>query len=416
MPKKLISQDDAESALDRLVNEALKDYKHPDQVTGPNGLLKQLTKKFVEKAMEKEMDVHLGYPKHAPEGYNNSNSRNGYSKKTLKGDFGEVEIETPRDRESTFEPQMIPKNQTHFKGFDQKIISLYSRGMTTRDIQEHLQEIYAVEVSPDLISSVTDGVLEEALEWQNRPLDKVYPIIYLDATWEKIKDEGKVINKAIYIVLGVNIDGQKETLGTWVQKTEGAKFWLQVLTDLKNRGVEDIFIACVDGLKGFPEAIHSLYPKTDVQLCIVHMVRNSLRFVPFKERKQIATDLKSVYSSATVEAAEKELDKFAERWDRKFPSISKMWKSNWTNLTAFFGYSPEIRKVIYTTNAIESINYSLGKITKTRASFPTDEAALKLIYLGIRNISKKWTLPIRDWKSALNQFVVLFGDRVPEIR
>jgi len=359
------------------------------------------------------MDSHLGYPKHATDGYNSGNSRNGYSKKTIKGDFGEVEIATPRDRESTFEPQMIQKNQTHFRGFDDKIISMYSRGMTTREIQGHLQEIYAVEVSPDLISSVTDGVLEEVQEWQNRPLDKVYPIIYLDATWEKIKDEGKVINKAIYIVLGVNLDGNKETLGMWVQKTEGAKFWLQVLTELKSRGVEDIFIACVDGLKGFPEAIHSLFPKTDVQLCVVHMVRNSLKYIPYKERKLVATDLKTIYKAPTIESAEEALANFGKLWDKKYPSISKMWKNNWRNLTTFFGYSPEIRKIIYTTNAIESINYSLGKITKTRSSFPTDEAALKLLYLGIRNISKKWTMPVRDWGAALNQFAILYGDRVP---
>lgn len=406
-------QENQKSALDRLVDEALKDYQNPDQITGPDGLLKQLTKRLVEKAMEKEMDDHLGYPKHSVDGYNNGNSRNGHSSKTLKGDFGEVEIETPRDRDASFEPKIVPKSETHFKGFDQKIISMYSRGMTTRDIQDHLQEIYGVEVSPELVSKVTDGVQEEVLEFQNRPLDKLYPIIYLDATWEKIKDEGKVINKAIYIVLGVNLHGNKETLGMWVQKTEGAKFWLQVLTDLKNRGVEDIFIACVDGLKGFPDAIHSLFPKTDVQLCVVHMVRNSLKYVPFKERKQIAMDLKTVYGAPTVEAAEEALENFGSAWDKKFPTISKMWKANWSNLTPFFGYAPEIRKVIYTTNAIESINYSLGKITKMRSSFPTDEAALKLMYLGIRNISKKWTMPIRDWGAAVNQFAVMFGDRVP---
>ena len=402
-----------EDIKDRLMDELLANYKNPEEITGEGGLLKELTKRLIEKAMEKELTHHLGYEKHTKEETNNSNTRNGYSPKTVKGDFGEVEISTPRDRDGNFEPQILPKGERHFKGFDEKIISMYTRGMTTRDIQGHLKEIYGVDVSPELVSNVTEGVMEDAVEWQNRPLDKVYPILYLDGLWMKIKDEGHVRNKAIYLVMGVNISGNKELLGMWVQKTEGAKFWLQILTDLKNRGVEDIFIACVDGLKGFPEAINSIYPKTDVQLCVVHMVRNSLRYVPFKERKQVAVDLKLVYGSVSLEQAELELENFCKAWDRRYPTIGKMWKANWKNIIPFFAYAPEIRKVIYTTNAIESLNYTLRKIIKNRASFPSDESALKLLYLGMKKVAKKWTMPIRNWGEAINQFAVMYGDRVP---
>jgi len=403
----------SEEALDALLDKLLVDYKDPDQVTGKNGLLKRLTKRIVEKAMEREMTHHLGYEKHSTEGYNSGNSRNGHTDKTITGDFGQVDISTPRDREGTFEPKMIPKRETHFKGFDAKIISMYSRGMTTREIQGHLKDMYGVDVSPELISSVTEGVIEEVTEWQNRPLDKVYPIIYLDALWLKIKDEGHIMNKAIYLVMGIDMSGAKQLLGMWVQKTEGAKFWLQILTDLKNRGIEDILIACVDGLKGFPEAINSIYPKTEVQLCIVHMIRNSLRYVSYKDRKKLVTDLKRVYCAPTAESAEQELDSLCETWDKQYPTIGKLWKSNWKNIIPFFAYPPEIRKIIYTTNAIESLNFSLRKIIKNRASFPSDEAALKLLYLGVMNVSRKWTLPVRNWGEAVNQLAIIFGDRVP---
>lgn len=398
---------------DELLDELMKNYKKPEDLIGENGLLKQLTKALVERAMKAEMTAHLGYEKNDPAGKNTGNSRNGNSKKTIKGEFGNLDIAVPRDRNSTFEPVIIPKGETRFIGFDDKIISMYARGMTTRDIQGHLQDMYGVEVSPTLISQVTDAISEEITLWQNRPLEEVYPIMYLDAVRVKVRHNGSVINKAVYLAVGVMMDGQKDVLGMWVAETEGAKFWLQVVTELSNRGVKDIFIACVDGLKGFPEAIESVFPKTQVQLCIVHMVRHSLRYVSWKQRKEVAADLKSIYSAPTVEQAEVNLTAFAKKWDASHPTISKSWRNNWERITPLFGYPPDIRKAIYTTNAIESLNMSLRKVTKNRSSFPNDEAMIKLLFLAIRNISKKWTLPIHDWKSALNQFAILFESRVP---
>jgi putative transposase len=397
---------------EKLLDELMKDYKNPEDLLGENGLLKQLTKALLEKALEGEMTHHLGYPKWSPAGRNTGNSRNGKHDKTIKGDFGEMDIEVPRDRNFEFEPTIIEKHQTRFDGFDEKIISMYARGMSTRDIQGHLKEIYQIEVSPDFISTVTDSVMDGVKEWQNRPLDEIYPILYLDALHVKVKDQGQVTNKAVYLAVGINMDGKKEVLGFWIEKTEGSKFWLQVVTELKNRGVKDIFIACVDGLKGFPEAIRAVYPKTEIQLCIVHMVRNSLKFVSYKDRKNIAAGLKEIYHSSTVELAEKALKTFSSKWDSKYPTISQSWKNNWANIIPFFAYPPEIRKVIYTTNAIESLNMTLRKILKTRASFPNDDALRKLLYLGLQNASKKWTMPIRDWVSAINQFLILYGDRV----
>jgi putative transposase len=397
---------------EKLLDELMKDYKNPEDLLGENGLLKQLTKALLEKALEGEITHHLGYPKWSPAGRNTGNSRNGKHDKTIKGDFGEMDIEVSRDRNSEFEPTIIEKHQTRFDGFDDKIISMYARGMSTRDIQGHLKEIYQIEVSPDFISTVTDSVMDGVKEWQNRPLDEIYPILYLDALHVKVKDQGQVINKAVYLAVGINMDGKKEVLGFWIEKTEGSKFWLQVVTELKNRGVKDIFIACVDGLKGFPEAIRAVYPKTEIQLCIVHMVRNSLKFVSYKDRKNIAAGLKEIYHSSTVELAEKALKTFSSKWDSKYPTISQSWKNNWANIIPFFAYPPEIRKVIYTTNAIESLNMTLRKILKTRASFPNDDALRKLLYLGLQNASKKWTMPIRDWVGAINQFLILYGDRV----
>lgn len=397
---------------EKLLDELMKDYKSPEDLLGENGLLKQLTKALLEKALEGEMTHHLGYPKWSSAGRNTGNSRNGKHDKTIKGDFGEMDIEVPRDRNSEFEPTIIEKHQTRFDGFDDKIISMYARGMSTRDIQGHLKEIYQIEVSPDFISTVTDSVMDGVKEWQNRPLDEIYPILYLDALHVKVKDQGQVTNKAVYLAVGINMDGKKEVLGFWIEKTEGSKFWLQVVTELKNRGVRDIFIACVDGLKGFPEAIRAVYPKTEIQLCIVHMVRNSLKFVSYKDRKNIAADLKEIYHSSTVELAEKALETFSSKWDSKYSTISQAWKNNWANIIPFFAYPPEIRKVIYTTNTIESLNMTLRKILKTRASFPNDDALRKLLYLGLQNASKKWTMPIRDWVSAINQFLILYGDRV----
>ena len=396
-----------------LIDNLLKGYKKPEDLIGENGLLKQLTKQLLERAMAAELTEHVGYEKHEAAGDGSGNSRNGKSAKTIKGTFGTLPIEVPRDRNGTFEPQIVSKHQRRFTGFDDNIISLYARGLSTREIQQHLEEIYQVEVSPGLISSVTDDVIDEVKAWQNRQLDEVYPIMYLDALQFKVRDGGHVRNKAIYVAIGVGLDGLKEVLGLWIAQTEGAKFWLSVVTELKNRGVGDIFIACVDGLKGFPEAIESVFPKTEVQLCIVHLVRHSLNFVGWKQRKEVATDLKKIYASATEAEAETRLAEFATRWDEKFPMISRSWRSNWPRVIPFFAHPPEIRRVIYTTKAIESLNMSLRKVTKTRSSFPNDEAVLKLLYLALRNIAKRWTMPIHDWKAALNRFAIIYEDRMP---
>lgn len=397
-----------------LTDNLLKDYKKPEDLIGEDGLLKQLTKRLLERAMAAELTEHVGYEKHEASGRGSGNSRNGTSRKTLKGNFGTVPIEVPRDRAGTFEPQIVGKHQTRFTGFDEKIISLYARGMSTREIQQHIEEIYQVEVSPTLVSTVTDAVIDEVKAWQNRQLDEVYPILYLDALQFKVRDQGHVRNKAVYLAIGVNMDGLKEVLGMWIAQSEGAKFWLSVVTELKNRGVNDIIIACVDGLKGFPEAIETVFPKAEVQLCIVHMVRHSLNYVGWKERKEVARDLKTIYSSATDAEAEQRLDEFADKWDARFPTISRSWRSNWTRIIPFFAYPPEIRRVIYTTNAIESLNMTLRKVTKARGSFPNDEAVQKLLYLALRNITKKWTMPIRDWKAALSRFAIVYEDRLPQ--
>ena len=397
-----------------LIEGLLADYKRPEDLIGEHGLLKQLTKALVEKALQAELAEHLGHGKHQSVENTTGNTRNGKSKKTLKGDFGELPIEVPRDRQGSFEPQLIPKHQTRWTGFDDKILSLYARGMTVREIQAHLEEMYGTEVSPALISSVTDAVLEEVKAWQARPLDALYPIVYLDCIHVKARDAGAVRVKAVYLALGINLAGEKELLGIWIAQTEGAKFWLQVITELKNRGVQDIFIACVDGLKGFPEAIETVYPKTAVQLCVVHLVRHSLNYVSWKRRKEVAADLKRIYQSATADEAEAMLTEFEARWGETYPPIGRSWRRSWARIIPFFDYPPEIRKVIYTTNAIESVNMSLRKITKNRGSFPSDEALLKLFYLALRNISRRWTMPIRDWKAALNRFTIQFDDRMPQ--
>ena len=397
-----------------LIDSLLADYKTAEDLIGEHGLLKQLTKKLVERALEAEMAEHLGHGKHEPVANPAGNTRNGRSKKTLKGEFGELPIEIPRDRHGSFEPQLIPKHQTRWTGFDDKILSLYARGMTVREIQGHLEDMYGTEVSPTLISSVTDAVLDEVKTWQSRPLDALYPIVYLDCIHVKVRDSGAVRVKAVYLALGINLAGEKELLGLWIAQTEGAKFWLQVVTELKNRGVADIFIACVDGLKGFPEAIEAVYPKTAVQLCIVHLVRYSLNYVSWKLRKDVAADLRAIYTAATVEEAGRQLDAFEETWGEAYPSIGQSWRRNWPRVIPFFDYPPEIRKVIYTTNAIESVNMGLRKVTKNRGAFPSDEALLKLFYLALKNISAKWTMPIRDWKAALNRFTIQFEDRMPQ--
>jgi putative transposase len=396
-----------------LLDELLKQVDNPEEIFGKEGLLKELTGRLVERVLEAELTDHLGYEKHNPAGRNSGNNRNGHGKKTIKGEAGQLEIKVPRDRNGSFEPQLVHKRQSRMPSFDEKILSLYARGMTTREIQGHLEELYGTEVSPTLISTVTDAVLDEVTQWQHRPLRSIYPIVYLDALFVKVRHEGRVVKKAVYLALGINLDGEKELLGMWIARSEGAKFWLGVLTELKNRGVQDIFICCVDGLSGFEEAIEAVYGQTVVQLCIVHMVRNSLRFVTWKDRKAVARDLKAIYRAATLEEAELELVRFAEQWDAQYPTISRSWHLHWDRITPFWAYPPEIRKVIYTTNAIESLNRSLRKVLKTRGALPSDEALIKLLYLALTKITKKWTLPIRDWKAALNRFAIEFEGRVP---
>jgi len=398
----------------KLVEELLADYKSPADMVGENGLLKQLTKALLEKVLEAELTGHLGYEKHDPTGYKSGNSRNGKTKKTVKGSFGELELETPRDRNGTFEPKMVAKGQTRFTGFDDKILSLYSRGLTTREIQGHLEEIYGVEVSPALISQVTDAVMEEVKAWQGRPLDALYPIVYLDALYVKMRDEGHVQNRAVHLAIGINMEGNKEVLGMWSTTNEGAKFWLQVLTDIRNRGVKDIFIACVDGLKGFPAAIETVFPETQVQLCIVHLVRASLNYVSWKQRREVASDLRQIYTAATSDEAQRQLEQFEARWDKTHPAIGQIWRRNWERVTPFFAFPNEIRKIIYTTNAVESLNMTLRKIIKTRGSFPSEDAAFKLLYLALQKVSKKWQF-IQSWREALNRFQILWPARMPKL-
>lgn len=397
----------------KLIDTLLAGYKKPEDIIGKNGLLKQLTKALLERAMHAELTEHVGYEKHDPVGNNSGNSRNGTSKKKLKGDFGEIDLETPRDRNGSFEPQIIAKNQTRFTGFDDKIISMYSRGMTTREIEGHLKEMYGVDVSPALISNVTEAVMEEVKTWQNRPLEETYAILYLDALRVKIREGGHVQNRAIYVAIAVNMQGNKEVLGLWAADNEGAKFWLQILTDIQNRGAKDFFIACVDGLKGFPEAIESVYPRTEVQLCIVHLVRASLGYVNWKQRKEVAGDLRLIYQAATVSEAETQREALARKWDATYPMVSQIWRRNWDRIIPFFAYPGEIRKVIYTTNTIESLNMSLRKIIKMRGSFPNEDAAMKLLYLALRNAAKKWTMPVQNWSGALNRFSILWPERMP---
>lgn len=398
---------------DELLDELLKDCHTGEDLFGKDGLLKQLSARLVERMLDAELTDHLGYERYDPAGRGTSNSRNGHGRKRLKHDTGDVEIEVPRDRAGTFEPQIVPKRQTRMPSFDEKVLSLYARGMTTREIQGHLEELYGTEVSPTLISTVTDAVLDEAKAWQSRPLQAVYPILYLDALMAKGRHEGQVRRQAVYTALGVNLDGEKEVLGLWIAPTEGAKFWLSVLTELKNRGVQDVFYCCVDGLKGFEEAIEAVFPRTTVQLCLVHMVRNSLRFVTWKDRKAVVADLKPIYRAATVAQAEEALNRFADTWDATYPTISRSWIDNWSRIIPFFDEPEEIRKVIYTTNAIESLNYSLRRVLKTRGSLPSEEALIKVLYLAIQQAAKKWTMPVRDWKAALNRFAIKFEDRMP---
>lgn len=394
-----------------VLDELLKDYKKPEDVLGENGLLKQLTKALLERALNAELTHHLGYEKHERVAEKGENARNGASEKTLETEQGEMVVQVPRDRNATFEPQIVRKHQRRFAGFDDKIISMYARGMSTREIQGHLEEIYGVEVSPALISEVTDAVVEELKGWQNRALEPLYPILFLDALYVKIRHEGRIENRAVYVAIGINLEGRKEVLGLWTSGNEGAKFWLTVLTELRNRGVKDVFVVCVDGLKGFPQAIESVYPQAEVQMCIVHLVRASLNYVNWKERKQVAADLKPIYRAATTVQAELELAAFAGKWGDKYGAIVKVWRENWERVIPFYAFPEEVRRVVYTTNAVESLHMSMRKIIKNRGSFPNEEAAMKLLYLALKNVAKKWET-VQNWKSALNRFEILWGDRI----
>ncbi len=395
--------------LQKIAKVAAKHLKTEQDL---NEFSAMLTKISVEAALNAELDAHLGYDKH--EKTNTSNSRNGFTSKTLQTKDGQFELTTPRDREGSFEPELVKKNQRRFTLMDDKILFLYAQGLSTREIVTTFEALYGADISASLVSKVTDAVVEKVVEWQSRPLDAVYPIVYLDCIVLKIRQDKQVINKTIYLALGVNLEGHKELLGMWLSENEGAKFWLNVLTELQNRGVKDILIACVDGLKGFPDAIQTVFPQTQIQLCIVHMVRNSMKFVPWKDYKAVTQDLKQIYQSATEEEALLALERFAERWDDKYPQISKSWRNHWENINTLFKYPPDIRKAIYTTNAIESLNSVIRKATKKRKLFPTDDSAKKVIYLAIREASKKWTMPIRNWKPALNRFIIEFEDRLTD--
>lgn len=394
--------------LKALAKELAKDVKSEKDLSA---LTSEIVKLTVETALNAEIEDHLGYPKNSPDGRHTGNNRNGYTPKTIKGDFGEVEIKTPRDRNGAFDPQFVKKGQTRLTKFDDQIIALYAKGMTTRDIVASFKEMYGAEVSHSLISKVTDSVIEQVHAWQNRPLDDVYPIIYLDCIVIKVRQDNQIINKSVYIALGINSEGRKELLGLWIAETEGAKFWLSVLTELQNRGLKDVFIACVDGLKGFPDAIKTVYPDAKIQLCIVHMVRHSLKYVSHKDKKQVAAGLKNIYNSLTLAEAEKALEEFADLWDKKYPPVSRAWRNNWDNLITIFDYPQEIRKIIYTTNAIESLNSVIRKAIKNRKIFPNDNSAYKIIYLAIKSASKKWNLPLKDWKPAMNRFAIEFEGR-----
>jgi putative transposase len=399
----------ADEVLDRLLAGA----NSAEEIAGPDGVLAHLTRRLLSRALEAELTAHLGYePGQAPAG-GTGNSRNGKPSKTVITDQGPLRISSPRDRRGTFEPQIVKKRQSRWVGFDEKVISLYARGLTVREIQGHLQEIYGAEVSPDLISKITDRVIEDAKAWQNRPLERIYPIVYLDALVIKIREGSTVRNFACYVAIGVNLEGQRDVLGIWFQRTEGAKFWMQVLTELKQRGVADILFVCVDGLSGFPEAIEAIFPRATVQTCLVHQVRNSLKFVSYKDRKQVAADLRTIYTAANADHAADELQRFAEKWDERYPTISQSWLERWEQITPFLAYPQDVRRVIYTTNSIEALHRQIRKIIKTRGHFPTEEAARKLLYLAITKAETKWRQAFQ-WHSALAAFKIQFPDRIPD--
>ena len=410
----MLAKTKEKDVIDQLLDQIDFHGMTAEELAGENGLLKKLTSRFYSKALDAEMDEHLGYKKNDNAGDNSGNSRNGYTTKTVITDDNDtIEVQVPRDRNSTFEPVIIPKHEKRTPLFNDQIISMYSFGMSTRDIQRHLQQVYGVEVSPETISNITESIMADVREWQNRPLEKSYPILFLDALRVNSRQDGKNINKALYVALAINWEGRKEVLGLWLADTEGAKFWMSVLTDIKNRGVEDILIACMDGLTGFPDAVKAVFPDTHIQHCIVHMIRNSTKFVSYKDLKAVCRDLKEVYSAINAESGHEALEEFGKKWNDKYPMIQASWERNWNDLTEFFNYPKDIRRAIYTTNAIESLNFSLRKVTRNKSSFPDDDSIYKVMYLAIKNASTRWTMSIKDWGLAVNQFAILFDGRVP---
>ena len=410
----MLAKTKEKDVIDQLLDQIDFHGMTAEELAGENGLLKKLTSRFYSKALDAEMDEHLGYKKNDNAGDNSGNSRNGYTTKTIITDDNDtIEVQVPRDRNSTFEPVIIPKHEKRTPLFNDQIISMYSFGMSTRDIQRHLQQVYGVTVSPETISNITESVMADVREWQNRPLEKSYPILFLDALRVNSRQDGKNVNKALYVALAINWEGRKEVLGLWLADTEGAKFWMSVLTDIKNRGVEDILIACMDGLTGFPDAVKAVFPDTHIQHCIVHMIRNSTKFVSYKDLKAVCRDLKEVYSAINAESGHEALEEFGKKWNDKYPMIQASWERNWNDLTEFFNYPKDIRRAIYTTNAIESLNFSLRKVTRNKSSFPDDDSIYKVMYLAIKNASTRWTMSIKDWGLAVNQFAILFDGRVP---
>ena len=410
----MLAKTKEKDVIDQLLDQIDFHGMTAEELAGENGLLKKLTSRFYSKALDAEMDEHLGYKKNDNAGDNSGNSRNGYTTKTVITDDNDtIEVQVPRDRNSTFKPVIIPKHEKRTPLFNDQIISMYSFGMSTRDIQRHLQQVYGVEVSPETISNITESIMADVREWQNRPLEKSYPILFLDALRVNSRQDGKNVNKALYVALAINWEGRKEVLGLWLADTEGAKFWMSVLTDIKNRGVEDILIACMDGLTGFPDAVKAVFPDTHIQHCIVHMIRNSTKFVSYKDLKAVCRDLKEVYSAINAESGHEALEEFGKKWNDKYPMIQASWERNWNDLTEFFNYPKDIRRAIYTTNAIESLNFSLRKVTRNKSSFPDDDSIYKVMYLAIKNASTRWTMSIKDWGLAVNQFAILFDGRVP---
>lgn len=395
-----------------LVEELLKSAESPEELLGPGGVLQQLKGALMERMLEGELTAHLGYEANDVKGRGTGNSRNGHSAKTVQTESGPVEIRVPRDRNGQFEPQLVPKHRRRLEGFDDKVLALYARGMSTRDIQGHLRELYGTEVSADLISRVTDAVLDEVRAWQSRPLDAVYPIVYLDALFVSVRDGGTVVKKAVYVALGVAVDGTRDVLGFWIETTESARLWLSILTELKNRGVEDIFFVCCDGLTGLPQAIEAAFPRAVVQTCIVHLIRASLKYATWRDRRALVGDLKSIYSAENEAAARLALDAFDERWGKRYPLIVKHWRERWSEIVPFLAYPSEIRRALYTTNAIESLNFQLRKVLKPKGHFPNDDAVFKVLFLSLQYAKPHWKKPMY-WPQALVHFSIVFGDRFP---